>query len=49
MKFKEIIKTQGQVTEREFDGSVEEIIEMFEYLSGEDSCGSFEFNTDRWE
>ena len=48
MKFKEIVRTTEQVIEREFDGSVDEIVELFEYLVDGNVCGEFEFNTDRW-
>jgi len=48
MKFKEIIRTTEQVTEREFDGTLDEIMELFDYLCDNEMDINIEFGSDRW-
>jgi hypothetical protein len=45
MRFKEIIREQERVIEREFDGNTQEIIELIDYLiESEDACIEFDEN-----
>jgi hypothetical protein len=44
MRFKEIIREQDRVVEREFDGNVPDIIELIEYLIDSDACIEFDEN-----
>jgi hypothetical protein len=46
MRFKEIIREQDRVVEREFDGNVPDIIELIEYLI--DTEDSIEFDENDW-
>jgi len=46
MRFKETIRTNKQVTEREFEGTIEEIMELFDYLCEEEI--DMEIEGDRW-
>jgi hypothetical protein len=44
MRFKEVIREQGRVIEREFDGNTQEIIEVYDYLIEKDACIEFDEN-----
>jgi hypothetical protein len=46
MRFKEIIREQDRVVEREFDGNVPDIVELIEYLIGTED--SIEFDENDW-
>jgi hypothetical protein len=44
MRYKETIREQERVIEREFDGNTQDIIELIEYLLDADACIEFDEN-----